>query len=360
MSDLTAKFAGLQSQLSTQHAQILELLGWIRQDIADIKSDVDNIRVSAANGATWGQQTASNTLDIYNRLATLNQLYSYLTTNQASGGDLLSRIADLQTNLNDVEGIVGGFPAQYGQLYQASYDILQQLIAVRVSVAPNAESSLYTRVNSMAGWLNVIYQATTGNVGSWTGTTIMQYLEQLKDSAQSIQATNSSIDGQLVNVIDGIEAIRACACEPVEPDPCASGTPLAVDVLATTQGLYWVKPGDDEQLGNLTPLEVDSWIDPVAFGGSNDFYITWNTAVGIIPVGSAEFCVQNGSEFATVFIWFHTLDDGPPTIQAFTCPPGQTQHFAGGILGPNTWLALGIEDVPTDLDQIKIIVFAAG
>lgn len=359
-TNLSQKFAGLQTQLATQHAEIIQLLGWLRQDVADIKSDVDNIRISAANTQVFAQQTASNTLDVYNRLATLNSLYEYLTRNASSGEDLLSRLNDLQYRTGLIQTYTDGLEGLLTPMGQTLTDTLAQVTSIRVSTAPTPASSLYTRINAMNGWLYVMYQAMTGQVASWTGKTVMEYLEELKDSAQSIQSSNNSIDGQLVNVIDGIDAIRECACETPEPDVCDTGTPLDVEARPNDE-LRWFHAASDEVEIIGPPLVVPSWLPALAADGFGTESMGWiGSTPAVIDLGDASFCVRNGSAAASVIVRMLEVDEtGSPTMTRFTIAPGVTQHFPS-IGAAHMFLALALDDVPTDIDQIKIIVFAVG
>lgn len=360
MSDLSAKFVGLQSQLSSQHSELVQLLGWLRQDIADIKTDVDNIRVSAANTATWAQQTAGNTLDVYNRLNTLVALYSYLTQESEQGHDLIARINDLQYRTGLIQGHIDGIEGFLDPMGEQFDSMIALLTVIRGAVSTGQTPVLYSLVRTINSSLFVMYKAMTGNVGDWTGTTLMEYLSTI--NAATIQGADASeTNGQtLGDILTEVQGIKECACETPPDGPCATGTPLDVGIADTPQELWWRKTDGNELLANASPLSVPQWFDPVAAGGPEGVYIEWVNVDAIIPLGVAEFCIQNGSTLATVF-WF-ILDGNtePAALLQGTVVPGDTAHFPAGINGPATWLALAVDQVPTDLASIKVIVFAAG
>lgn len=357
MSDLSDKFSELQSQLAAQHVELMNLLGLMRLDLYDMKQDVDNIRISAANTATFSQQINQGTTDIYNRLQTLNDLYSYLTTDRNNGGDLLSRIADLQTNVNDIEGFAG-------ETWSAVEDVLTQLTLVRVSVAPNAQSSLYTRTNAITNNTNAMRLALLGDRSDSAWPAMAKTLLDVLNALEPIESGISSIDGGIVSANSSLSALVACSCPP-EPDICDTGTPL--NTMFVDSGIpanvLTVRQSNGAVETLMPPGSAfisQEWLPLVNSGGTSSDYIQWNTAQpGIVSLSGASFCLDNGSGFD---VWVRILDitELPSSLTSVKVDPGTRQHFYGH--GPLTYAAFTIVGLAStaDLGAVKIDVFAAG
>lgn len=363
MSDtnLTQKFSALQSQLAQQHTQIMDALTLIRQDVNAIKTSAAATATHTGNMEAFTLQIAQSNVDIYNRLQTLNELFHYLSRDADQGLDLISRINYLQARASELNGYVDGLEGLLSPMGQQLADLLTQTTSIRFSVAPNAQSILYTRVNSIALWTSVLYQAITGNVGGWSGTTLMEYMASI--NAAAIQGTSASeTNGQtLGDILAAVDGLSSCVCAPA-PNVCDTGTALPVSFLSA-EGPRQIKRMHAETTDIIDtgfPILCDSFFDPVNSGGISGDTLLWDSvAPAVFPVGSAEWCIRNETSGTTVE--YATLDVSaePHVFGRASVAPGTQQHIYNN--GPLTWAAIWVSSLPLGQeDKISVIAFGAG
>ena len=363
MSDtnLTQKFSALQTQLGQQHTQIMDVLNLIRQDCDSIKASAAATATHTGNVETFTLQIAQSNVDIYNRLQTLNTLYDYLSRDADQGLDLMSRINYLQARANELNGYVDGLEGLITPMGQQLTDMLDQLTRVRVSVAPNTASSVYTRLNALTGYVNVMYLAMTGNVGTWTGETLMAYLADIKAAGVQDVSANESNGQTLGDILTAVSGLASCVCTP-EPNICDSGVALPTRMITSSgpQTLSIIKIETTDIIDTGYPIVSDSFFDPVNAGGRTESQMQWSgTEPAITPVGVAEWCVRNGTTATQVHVGILDATTDNPSFVRLPVGPGETLHFGG--YGPATYLALWVNTIPTGQESsIEIISFGVG